>query len=284
MSESKKIPISKNLTIEEAKRIIKGGLGKAELEFVTSLTAQLYWIIKERNSGFIVRNGSAFFLDIGEGPFGVTAYHVLKGLKEACSTSNVVACQIGHDLAFDINDRNSIIDAHDDIDIATFRITIDEIRSIGKTILTGYQGAWPPKPPTKDKGVYFSGFPGKQTILLSRNRIAFGAAPGSGVASSINDREISVLIEREYLIDVMGKGLPPEDFDFRGISGGPMLTVIENRGLRLWRLAGVIYEGPNPSSDPSEAIAGLQIIKARRADFILSNGRLNTRRWNSINY
>jgi hypothetical protein len=34
--------ISKKLTIEEAKEIMKSGLGKAELEFVTSLTAPLY--------------------------------------------------------------------------------------------------------------------------------------------------------------------------------------------------------------------------------------------------
>ena len=282
--QKQKIPISQKLTPEEAKKIIKSGLGPAELEFVTSLTAQLYWVIKESDSGSRVRNGSAFFLDAGEGPFGVTAYHVLKELKNEYLTSNVVACQIGHDMAFDIENKNSIIDANDDIDIATFKIDEDEIRSIGKTILTGYQETWPPPPPMQGRGVYFSGFPGKETIWVSQNLIAFGAAPGGGVASSINDRDISVLIEREYLINVMGKGLPPEDFDFGGISGAPMLTVVENCGLRLWRLAGVIYQGPNPSADPSEAIVGLQIIKARRADFILSNGRLNTTLWDSINY
>lgn len=274
--------ISKKLTSEEAKKIMKGGLGKAELEFVTSLTAQLYWIIKEGDSDFRVRNGSAFFLDAGEGPFGVTAYHVLKGLKESRLKSKVVLCQMGHDLVFDIDGKNSIIDAHDDIDIATFRITVDEIKSINKTILTGYQETWPPKPPTQGRGVYFSGFAGSETIWLPQNNISFGATPVGGVASSINDRDISVMIEREYLLDVMGKGLPSEDFDFGGISGGPMLTVVENCSLRLWRLAGVIYQGPNPSDDPSKAIVGLQIIKARRADFILSNGRLNTQLWNSI--
>ena len=282
--QNQEMPLSKDLTVEEAKKIMKK-LGKAEGEFATSLTAQLYWVIKEANSGLKVRNGSAFFLDIGEGPFGITACHVINALNEARLTGNVVACQIGRDMVFDLGDKNSIIDSHDEIDIATFRITKDEIRSIGKNILTGYQETWPPNPPTQGKGVYFCGFAGSETIWLSQNLISFGATLAGGVASSISDRDISVLIEREYLIDVIGKRLPPEDFDFRGISGGPLLTVVENRGLRLWRLAGVIYQGPNPYGEPNcSAIEGLQIIRARRTDFILSNGKLNTQLWNSITH
>lgn len=265
------------MSIKEAKNIMER-LGRAELEFVTSLTSPLYWVIKEGNSCFRARNGSAFFLDAGEGPFGVTACHVIGGLKEAILKTRVVACQLGN-LLFDLNGKNSIIDAHAKIDIATFKITAAEVNSIGKTILTGYQKTWPPQPPTQGRGVFFSGFPGIGTTWLSKNMIAFGATPGGGVASSVNERDISILIEREHLIDVMGKGLPPENFDFGGISGGPVLTVVENHALRSWRLAGIIYQGPNPSADPSEAIAGLQIIKARRADFILSNGRLNTQLW-----
>ncbi|MGA9754388.1 MAG: hypothetical protein WBV23_04520 [Desulfobaccales bacterium] len=274
------------LSEAEAKEIMKGGLGKAELEFVTSLTAQLYWIIKEGDSGLKVRNGSAFFLDAGEGPFGVTAYHVLKKLNEGRSMSKVIACQIGHDLVFDIDGKNSIIDAHDDIDIATFKITIDEIKSINKTILTGYQKTWPPKPPMENRGIYFSGFPETERIGPSLNNlIDFGAAPLSGIASSISDLDVSSRIEREHLINVMGKGLLPENFDFSGISGAPMLTVIESSsGLRSWSLAGVIYKGPNTSEEPSEAIAGLEIIKARRAYFIQPNGRLNTQLWESLNF
>lgn len=81
------------LSETEAKEIMgKGGLGKAELEFVTSLTAQVYWVIKEADAVLRVRNGSAFFLDAGEGTFGVTACHVLKTLNEDRSTSKVVAC------------------------------------------------------------------------------------------------------------------------------------------------------------------------------------------------
>ena len=67
----------------------------------------------------------------------------------------------------------------------------------------------------------------------------------------------------------LGGGIPPENFDFGGISGGLTLTVIQNR-LRSWSLAGVIYQGPHVSDDPNKAIAGLEIIKARRAHFHLA--------------
>jgi hypothetical protein len=118
-----------------------------------------------------------------------------------------------------------------------------------------------------------------ETRWLSPREISFGAAPGSGIASSVSEKDISSQIERERLIAVLGQGLPPENFDFGGISGSPMLSVVEQNGLRSWSLAGVIYEGPNPSSDAAQAIAGLEIIRARRAHFILPDGTLDVARW-----
>ena len=69
----------------------------------------------------------------------------------------------------------------------------------------------------------------------------------------------------------------PEKYDMGGISGGPMLTIVEHGGLRLNRLAGVIYSGPKPGSD--DKIEGFEVVRARRADFILPNGRLDRARW-----
>lgn len=93
---------------------------------------------------------------------------------------------------------------------------------------------------------------------------------------------MSSLVERNNLIDVMGDGLPPENYDFRGMSGGPMIMVIETATLRSWSLAGIIYEGPNRFSDETEAIAGLEIIKARRPHFILPDGQLDIDLWNTV--
>ena len=125
----------------------------------------------------------------------------------------------------------------------------------------------------------FFGVSVRRTNWLSRSEISFGAATGAGVASSISNTDVSSLIERKNLIAVLGDGIPPEDYDFRGMSGGPMLAVIETGSIQSWSLAGVVYEGPNPSADEAQAIAGLEIIRARRSHFILPNGQLDIRRW-----
>lgn len=81
----------------------------------------------------------------------------------------------------------------------------------------------------------------------------------AGVADLVGRRDIWTVFNRANWIDVMGLGLPPERYDFGGISGGPMLSVIERHGLRSWALAGVIYEGPNPSTEE-----GAKRLKASR--------------------
>ena len=55
--------------IEEAIAVIRGGLGKAELEFVASLTTPIFWVLRDSSGKEMVRNGSLFFLDAGEGAF-----------------------------------------------------------------------------------------------------------------------------------------------------------------------------------------------------------------------
>jgi hypothetical protein len=69
----------------------------------------------------------------------------------------------------------------------------------------------------------------------------------------------------------------PENFDMGGISGGPMLTIVEQGGLRLTRLAGVVYSGPDPIS--LNKIEGFEVVRARRADFLFPDGQLDRGRW-----
>jgi len=51
--------------------------GEAELELAGSFCAPLYWVVGRLPDGSpIARNGTAFFLNAGQGVFGVTACHV----------------------------------------------------------------------------------------------------------------------------------------------------------------------------------------------------------------
>jgi hypothetical protein len=270
-----------SLTREEAIAIMRGGLGEAELALVASFCAPLYWVNPIDVRQIEVKNGSAFFLDAGTGPFWVTSYHVIRKWQEH-RTNGCGPLRLGgegNSVEFNFEDRK--IAFHRGIDIATFRITPDEIKRIGKTILTGVQSSWPPKPPTVERGIYYCGFPQIETRQLSWQKVEFGCFRGSGVASAINDRDVVTLIERERLIPAGICGLPPENFDFGGISGGIMTTVVEGK-LRSWALAGMIYEGPNTSDDPNEGIPGFEIIRARRADFLQPDGTLNTTQWYSV--
>jgi len=251
------------------------GLGRSELEFATSICAPIYWIVRELDGQISVRNGTAFFLDAGSGPFAVTAAHVLSGLEVDQRSRDVIAVQLGRDLKLDFSGQHAVIDRNIDIDIATFCISENEIASISKVILTGRQDRWPPAPPQLNCGVYFSGFPEAERLVLSQNEISFGAMPGMGVASSVSVRDVCTHFDRNQWIDALGVGLPPENYDFGGLSGGPLLTVIERNGLRSWALTGVIYEGPNPSTEEGQSIPGFELVKARRAYFIAPDGQID---------
>jgi hypothetical protein len=268
------VSIEDQLSIDEAKAIICAGLGEYELKLVTSFCAPLYWAIRTE-AGVHTRNGTAFFLDMGVGVLGVTACHVVEGWAKSRQCENAGPLRLaGNGSSVELDWESRLIDFHRGIDIATFRVAEAEVKKLGRAVLTGCQNTWPPSPPQVRCGIYYCGYPGVGTRHPSVHEAVFGAVPGSGIATSVSELDVSTLIERQCLMPVLGGGVPPKNFDFRGISGGPMLTVVQGH-LRSWALSGVIYQGPNVSEDPNEAIDGLEIIKARRAHFLLPNGMLD---------
>jgi hypothetical protein len=96
----------------------------------------------------------------------------------------------------------------------------------------------------------------------------------AGIATSTHETSISIQIEREKMMRVLGDEDMPENFDFGGMSGGPVLAIVQTPTLRSWIPAGVIFQGPNPSGDPAESIQGLELIRARPVHFINPTERL----------
>ena len=82
---------------------------------------------------------------------------------------------------------------------------------------------------------------------------------------------------------VLGTEEFSENYDFGGISGGPLLAIVQTPTLRSWMPAGVIIQGPNPSGDPETSIQGLEIIRARPVHFINPDGTLDIARWENSN-
>lgn len=185
----------------------------------------------------------------------------------------------GNPLVIDWSER--AIAAHSGIDIATFRVSEREVAALGKTVLTGYQRSWPPKPPAENCGIYFAGYPQAGTQPMGAQGVSLGLVRGSGVASSVNDRDVASLFDRSCWLPDPVRGAPPPNFNFGGISGGIMLTVIQG-ALRSWSLSGIVYEGPCTSNVPGEAIEGLEILRARRAYFLMPDGQLDVALWHGL--
>jgi hypothetical protein len=62
---------------------------------------------------------------------------------------------------------------------------------------------------------------------LAPREISFGCVAAGGVATSVNENSIAVLIERDKLMPVLGEGVIPENYDFGGISGGPVIAIVQ---------------------------------------------------------
>jgi len=270
---------------QKAIALIVAGLGEAEIRIAASYAAPFFWTLRDSNGREMTKGGSAFFLNTGERIFAVTAAHVVKECLQDTKSRMFIQCMIGSDLGtpvpFHLGDR--LIDGHSGIDIATFWMTPEEIQRTGRQVLRGcYQ--WPPPLRQVDGGVTYCGFPGNGRRWLAPREIIFGIVAMAGIVSSSNETAISILIEREHLRQVLGDKAMPENYDFGGISGGPVIAIVQTPTLRLWMPAGVIVQGPNPSGMLGESISGLEIIKARPVHFIKPDGMIDVVRWQQIHF
>jgi hypothetical protein len=254
--------LQESINLQEATNILRSGFGKELVKIATSYVAPFFWeeITDDGNKKF--NNGSIFFLDCGAGTFAVTANHVYQGYLDAKAAGSNVTCQVSN--AKFIPEKR-LIDRDKFLDIATFKVSLEEIMRIGKLPLRGSQSSWPPLPPELGKGVFFAGFPGKERIFTKPVNLNFGIYSALCIAETVNEFNISCQFEHEFNIEIDGIGvLPSKNYDAGGISGAPLLTLVEHNKIFSWRLGGVIYE----------ASSEFEIIFARRADYILSDGKL----------
>jgi hypothetical protein len=218
------------------------------------------------------RNGSAFFIDIGGRIIAVTAAHVFRSyLKGKEMARGKIACQLGS-LGFDPKER--LIAVSDCIDIATFSVSADDLAKVGKQPFAVAGGDWPPPHPSPARPgrtgltAYFAGFPEDSRLWINSQAISFGLYIAGGPIGSASDRQISMPFERQFWVDTLGLGFPPEGFDPGGISGGPMMMPLDKNGSWSFHLAGVIKEFP------SQAL-GFETVIAAPAHYIAADGSIN---------
>ena len=246
--------------MDEARRLIQGPFGRALHEAVHQYVHPLWWFDRGRGGAGRIRNGTTFFVNCGGGLFGVTAGHVYD--EFAAQAEHGVRCRVGGGPTWDLRPR--LISRGEETDIATYRVTSEEVRQLGGIVLTGYQDEWPPKPPENERGSMFAGFPAVERKLLGEHRIEWGIYSALGIASSVSDRDVSCLLERHEWVPTPGAVEPEEGYDLGGMSGAPMLSLVIVRGtLVTWRLAGVLYECSKKLEE---------IVRAARADVIRIDG------------
>jgi hypothetical protein len=228
--------------------------------------ALLLWSVQEkaRPTPLQYRQGSMFFLDCGRGPFAVAAGHVFEQFVTDRAQLRVRGCQIGF---VGFNPEERLIDWGRDrrIDLATFKITTEEIAEIRKQIVRGTNGRWP-APPNVGEAVYFGGFPGIERIEVAPREFSFGLHSGMVPLTDMTDYQLCSRFDRRYWVDARGLGLPPVGYDLGGVSGGPMLQPVYQDGVWGWRLVGVLSEAVMEQD--------FERITAVRAHFLLPDGRI----------
>jgi hypothetical protein len=255
-----------SLADEEKKAIVGGEFGRRMHDSGGSRVTWLYWRGAPRilRAPPIERNGSAIILDCGRGLFAVTAGHVLEQWLADRNKTQRIGCQIGN-VPFDLADRLIDTGTNRGIDIATFRITPDEVAQLGKQVVIGSGGAWPP-PPKPGEVVYLGGFLGSQRRTVGPNEISFGLHSAMTPVTDFTEHQIRCRFNRRYWVDPRGLGLPLPGYNLGGLSGGPLLSPIYIDGEWSWRLAGVISEA-NMSRE-------YEVVTAVHADFIRPDGQI----------
>jgi hypothetical protein len=255
-----RMPPLKPLSKEEAIALTRGPYAATVERAVAGSIAPFLWRERDEKGDLKLRNGTVFFVS-ADRTFMVTADHVFAGYLEARNKfGQFVRCQLGN-LRFVPEDR--LIARSESLDIATFAITSEEIK---KTYDGKFAMSLDPMNPQIGKGVFFAGFPGLERRQLSERQIESGIFRALTVADNVNDREISGHFDREYQVDKPGQPTAPEGYDIGGVSGGPLVTMVDSANLCYWRLGGVM----------TAFNRSFEIFYATRADFILPEGTLKS--------
>jgi hypothetical protein len=238
--------------------------------FALAACKPLFWHDRSVRWPKDVHGGSCFVLRFGNTIIGVTAAHVVQQYEAARAQTLALVCQLGN-IEFDL--AAAMIDRDDDLDIATFSVTSDQLKR-----LNGFAfdctGAWPPPTPDRTRAISLVGCPEQTRIIRSDLGADFAAYGALGAVDDINDRDILVTYDpsRDQMM-VSAVPVPPLGFNMSGCSGGPAIIHGERAGLHRWYPVGMILRGPG--SFTSGDAAAFDMIRVRRIHFVRTDGTID---------
>lgn len=197
-------------------------------------------IYSSRGPNAEVVNGTATFVDLGDGPMIVTCWHVIDRYREFRANSLDAGIQVGWSNV-DLDDL--LIDEDKDYDLATLRVPdkpLSDIESKPRPMgLEAFMAPrWPPAQVEEGDPITFGGYPGALRAKEGDHDLMFGAltVTNADVTSAHHDR-IACQFDRSDWYTVHGSG-GTEFKEFGGMSGGPLFRLNELH----WDFVGIIYE------------------------------------------
>ena len=191
-----------------------------------------------------LNSASASVVDLGAGPFLLTAAHVMTAALERRDEPRFHCVAGPQEIRLD----PAAVDLDDELDVATLPLSSADAAALeGDGLQIVRPPTWPPQALRRGDPVVLAGFPGPWRLQASRDELDFlsitilalvhDARPAEFVCHSDPD------FRHERKISESTEPLP--DFgDARGLSGGPAFLVSNIPGqLLVPQLCGIVKEG-----------------------------------------
>lgn len=227
--------------IESAKQFAAGLLGEKLAKFPLLFAKAVFFGQRpSKNRPSEIRNGTVSLADLGGGPLAITCEHVIAGYIEMAKIHDNLVFQIG---SVEINPLEQLIDKNARLDLATIRLTEDQVRlitsegEIGSCVFR--PRVWPPEALKQGQFVAFGGFPGQLRTVASFDEYIFGSwSSGASKISSVSESQFVSAFEREFWVKPFGAEHHMHMDALGGLSGGPAFV---NRGL-YWDFVGIVSQ------------------------------------------
>lgn len=248
------------LSVERAKELMKGNLGRYQYEILSGVCSPLYWHLPDgKGARSIVANGTLSYVQSDGHVFGVTAAHVVNDYLRVENESGCVLQLGSADFSLDI------IDMDEGLDVVTLRLSPETLSSVGKKI-SPVSLSRPYDVPQEGRGIMICGYPGEDRRELPNRNVDWGMLGIIGIARRVSEDQITWAPDHSSDVPVPGIPKLPKNKNLGGISGGPLIAWFERPEtyLSYFSLAGVI----------KEASAQLEYVVASRSHFIRPDGRI----------
>lgn len=215
-----------------------------------------------------VNLASGVAVDLGQGPFLVTASHVISRAQERQGEPrfHFLAGPAEIELSRIISDRRKL-------DVATLRLTEREVADIerdGYQIVRPRPADWPPPDLSHGDPIVMAGFPVEWRSSLSWFELDLGAQTMRAFAHAVGEDQFTTYLDPEFTVrNEVDVSAPDRPAAFEGLSGGPAFVTPSEGMLLVPHLCGIVKEG-----GVSSLVPGRLVIHYARIHRLQQNGAM----------